>query len=130
MARKRILLIDDEEAFTRVLKTYLDQAGAYETAVQHSGRAGLLAAEVFRPDLILLDVIMPDMDGAAVAERLAQNPRTKHIPVIFLTAIVSREETMARAMPMAGHTFMAKPISGKEVVACLRQQLADHDGAS
>ncbi|MBI2174404.1 MAG: response regulator [Candidatus Omnitrophica bacterium] len=123
MDKKRILLIDDEETFTRTMKSYLDRTGCYEVRVENSGRQGLAAAKVFRPDLILLDVIMPDQDGSALAQELALDPQTKHIPVIFLTAVLSREEAKAHEGMIAGQLFMAKPVSGKEILEHLDRYL-------
>jgi CheY-like chemotaxis protein len=116
-------LIDDEETFTRVLKAYLEQTGHYEVLVENSGKQGLAAVRAFHPDLILLDVVMPDLDGAALAEALAHDPKTKQIPIVFLTAVVSREEAKAREGIIAGQLFMAKPVSAKEVLGCLEHYL-------
>ncbi len=121
--RKRILLIDDEATFARSLKSYLEQTGSYVVRAEHSGRAGLTAAKEFKPDLIMLDVIMPDMDGGGVAAELTLDPQTGHIPVIFLTAVVSRDEVKKKEGVIAGQLFLAKPVSAKEVLACLDRYL-------
>jgi CheY-like chemotaxis protein len=67
MSKKRILLIDDDPSFTRLLKLNLEETGAYEVRTENRGTAALTAAREFKPDLILLDVVMPDMGGGDVA---------------------------------------------------------------
>lgn len=121
--RKRILIIDDEEAFGRVLKLSLEQTGRYEVCVEPHGARGLATAQAFQPDLIFLDVIMPDLDGGHVAERLKTDPSLRSIPVIFLTAVVSREDLMAQAGLIGGRTFIAKPVSVKDLLQCIERHL-------
>jgi len=85
---KRILVVDDEPSVTRNLKLNLESSGDYDVfAENHAGNA-LAAARIFRPDLILLDVMMPGMDGGDVAARLRADPLLRDTPVIFLTALV------------------------------------------
>ena len=66
-AKKRILIVDDEGSITRLLKLNLEQTGDYEVATENVSKAALAAAEAFRPDLMLLDVMMPGLDGGALA---------------------------------------------------------------
>jgi len=82
----------------------------------------LTAARIFRPDLILLDVIMPGMDGGEVAARLRKDPLLRNTPVIFLTGIISNEETDGHEMVSGGETFLAKPVDIDE----LKKTLEDH----
>ena len=77
---------------------------------------------MLRPDLILLDVIMPGMDGGDVAARLRADPLLRDTPVIFLTALVSNEETDGHEMVSGGETFLAKPVDIGE----LKKTLEDH----
>lgn len=123
MEKKRILLIDDETTFTRTLKSYLEKMGHYEVREEHNGADGLTAAVTFQPQLIFLDIIMPDVDGGHVAERLKADPRTAHMPIVFLTAVVSREETREHAGLIGGQAFIAKPISMKEILECIERYL-------
>jgi CheY-like chemotaxis protein len=69
-----------------------------------------------RPDLILLDVTMPHMDGPQVAERLLEGAKTKSIPIVFVTGLVTNKETKHREMMVAGRTFIAKPVTGPELL--------------
>ena len=83
---KRILIIDDEEAIQTVVQFGLNLAAGWEVLTASSGLEGIEQAEVALPDMILLDVMMPEMDGLATFQRLRQAPQTRAIPVIFLTA--------------------------------------------
>lgn len=75
MTKKRIMLIDDHPKFTQSMKIYLESTGAYEVREVNSGRRALAAVRHFKPDLILLDIIMPGMDGGDVAARDRHRPR-------------------------------------------------------
>jgi putative two-component system response regulator len=73
-------------------------------------------AGALRPDLILLDIKMPQMDGPQVAELLLEDAKTKSIPIVFITGLVTNEETKHREMQVAGRTFIAKPVTRDELV--------------
>lgn len=88
MTVKRILVIDDEVDIREVAQLSLEISSGWEVLTAASGREGLATAEAQQPDAILLDVMMPDMDGLTTFEKLQNNPSTKEIPVIFLTAKV------------------------------------------
>ncbi|MCM8797835.1 MAG: response regulator [Candidatus Omnitrophica bacterium] len=116
MVKKRILIIDDEEEFTRLIKLNLEQSGAYEVKVENRGERGLSAALEFNPDLILLDVIMPEVDGGDVFYQLKNNKNTADIPVIFLTAAVNKDELEGKHGMLGGHLFVAKPVEIKHLI--------------
>ncbi|MEL6128774.1 MAG: response regulator [Cyanobacteria bacterium J06627_3] len=86
MKTKRILVIDDEESIQKVVSLSLKMEANWEIICASSGKDGLREAEVQQPDAVLLDVMMPEMDGIATFERLNNNLQTKAIPVILLTA--------------------------------------------
>ena len=123
MPKRRILIIDDEQGFTRLVKLYLEETGRYEVQAESRGAHGVAAAREFHPDLILLDIIMPDLDGASVAAQLREDAELRDIPVLFLTAMVSREETGAQSRVIGGNPFLAKPQSMEMLIACIEQQL-------
>jgi CheY-like chemotaxis protein len=83
---KCILVIDDEKHLGFVIQTCLSKLGGWTVTLAHSGREGLQAAAATQPDAILLDIMMPDLDGLTVVERLRADPATTTIPVILLTA--------------------------------------------
>ena len=84
----RILIVDDEEDIREVAQASLQLMGGFEVLQASASREGLIKAEAEQPDAILLDVMLPDMDGIATFHQLQQNPATCNIPVIFLTAKV------------------------------------------
>ena len=120
MKKKRILLIDDEPSFTRMLKLNLEETGAYEVRAENSGTQGLAAARQFKPDLILLDIVMPDMSGGEVAFEIKNDRNTKDAPVVFLTAAARKNEDEGI---IAGRTLIAKPVTVEEVIDCIERNL-------
>ncbi len=119
MGKKRILLIDDEPSFTRMLKLNLEETGAYEVREENRGRFGLAAARQFKPDLILLDVVMPDMSGGEVASQIGDDRTVKDTPIVFLTAAAKKKEEGI----IAGRTIIAKPVTVEEVIDCIERTL-------
>lgn len=85
---KSILLIDDEINLAQVIAVCLESFKGWKVIVANSGKEGLRLLATIKPDAILLDVMMPEMDGISVYQNLQKNPDTRHIPVIFLTAKV------------------------------------------
>jgi len=116
LPRKKVLLIDDEEDFCFFVKINLEKTGKYEVLTSSRGEAGLIMASKELPDLILLDIIMPDMNGGQVAGFLFDDPRTKDIPVLFITAIASRSEIQSQEGIIGGRMFIAKPVTTEELV--------------
>ena len=108
--KKRILIVDDEPSITRNLKLNLESHGDYEVHTENLATHALAAAQAFRPDLILLDVLMPDMEGGDLAAELKNDPLLREVPVIFLTALVSNNETGGKEVSSGAHTYIAKPV--------------------
>jgi len=123
MGKKRILIIDDEELFTKLVKLNLEKTGKYEVRAENKGAQGLAAAREFKPDLILLDILMEDMEGSEVAAQLKNNADTVDIPVVFLTAVVKKEELASGCEVIGGHPFIAKPVSTNELIACIEKNM-------
>lgn len=123
MGKKRILIIDDEVVFTRILKYNLENTGTYVVRIENRGARGLAAALEFQPDLILLDIIMPDMDGGEVASQIKAHERVKHIPIVFFTAAVLKEEVDAKGGVIGGYPFIAKQVSVAAVLECIERYL-------
>ena len=123
MSKKRILVVDDEKSITRLLKLNLERTGRYEVHEENSGAGALEAAQQFKPDLILLDVMMPDMDGGDVAAGVKQDPNLRKTPVVFLTAAVKKEELGAPDGKIGGRTYIAKPLDVKGVIAVIERTL-------
>lgn len=121
--KKRILVVDDEPSITRLLKINLEDTDRYIVAVENKGANALAAAREFKPHAILLDVMMPDADGGDVASRLQETPALKGVPIVFLTAAVTKEEVNSHKGLIGGLPFLAKPVDMNEVLGCLQQQL-------
>ena len=121
--KKRILIVDDEVSVTRTLKLHLERTGAYEVRTENQGSRGLEAAREFGPDLILLDIIMPDLEGGAVAAKIKADATLKDIPIVFLSGVVSEKAAGAHGREIAGHTFLAKPFDPQQVIDCIEKHL-------
>jgi CheY-like chemotaxis protein len=110
MSRKgKILIIDDEVDLTMLVKLNLEKTGRYEVRKENRALDGLAAAREFKPDLILLDVMMPDLDGGDVLAQLKGEPSLKDVPVVFLTATVLKEELAKNGGSIGGCPAIAKP---------------------
>ncbi|PYK98288.1 MAG: hypothetical protein DME19_13120 [Verrucomicrobia bacterium] len=114
MNKKRILVVDDEISFTRLLKLNLEQTNDYEVRVENWPEDALTAAREFRPDLVLLDVVMPRVFGGDVAARLRADAVLKATPIVFFTAAVSKTKVKEQEGVIRGYPFLAKPASVEE----------------
>ena len=121
--KKRILVVDDEPDITWMIKLNLEQTGRYEVRTENQGIKAIEAAREFRPDLILLDVMMPGMLGSEIAEQLQADPQLRTIKFVFLTAVVTKEEALTSSGQIGGHTFVAKPISADELCRVVEEHL-------
>ena len=108
---------------TRMLKRGLESTGKYEVHTENSGNAALAAARAFQPDFILLDVMMPGVDGGDAAARIKEDKALQKIPVVFLTAIVKKEETQPTGGDIGGCEYLAKPVKLEDLVACIEKHL-------
>jgi CheY-like chemotaxis protein len=124
MSKRRILIVDDEVMLAKMLQLNLEKRGAYEVRVANSGSAGIRAAKEFVPEVVLLDLMMPDMDGTEVASRLAADAATKDAHVLFLTAVVQKAEVRAKGGVVGGRTFIAKPVEVGEVIEAIEKALS------
>lgn len=128
MRRPRVLIIDDEPKFARLLRLNLEATGRYEAReLVHSFQAMALV-RLFRPDVILLDVVMPDVDGGQLVRALQSDPATKDIPIVLLTGLLS-EEYIKRDYHVTGLPCLLKPIHLQELVACLERVVPRTAGA-
>ena len=124
-AKKRVLIIDDEVAAARLLKLNLHHTGRYTAETVNKPTEALAVAREFLPDIILLDVMMPEMDGGEVAAQLRTVPALKDIPIVFLTAATTKAEVASKSGFVGGFPFVAKPIRVAEVVKCLEKVCAN-----
>jgi CheY-like chemotaxis protein len=109
MHKKKVLIVDDERDALFILEKELTAKG-YSVIAADNGSSALNLAKSEHPDLIILDIWMPGMDGPEVAAKLQENPRTKDIPVIFLTCLFQKSEE-EEGRVVAGKVLIAKPYS-------------------
>lgn len=118
----KILVIDDEAEFNEMLCIRLEKTGGYETLKAFDGEEGLKSAQENKPDLIILDVMMPRMNGFEVFKHLKDNPATNHIPVVILTA--SANPDTAKSLIENGVTeYVTKPFEAKELLGKIAKLL-------
>ena len=122
--KKRILAVDDEASNTRLVKLYLERTNEYAVREENVPQAALGAAETFQPHLILLDMLMPGMDGWDLAVRFQASRKLKAVSIVFLTAAVTKGEVKENGGRFWGFPFLAKPVVLTELVACLKHHLA------
>jgi two-component system OmpR family response regulator len=120
MSLERILYVEDEPDIQAVAKLALEMVGGYQVKICSSGQEALDALGGFEPDLILLDVMMPGMDGPTTLQNLRADPVTAGIPVIFLTAKVQPSE-VARYQALGALNVIAKPFDPMTLAAEIRQ---------
>jgi CheY-like chemotaxis protein len=123
--KPRILIVDNNRDFTLSAKLGLESTGRYSVWEEnHSARAHQTAQRV-KPDLILLDIAMPETDGGEVAAQIQSDPTLHRLPIVFLTALVTKAEARS-GLKIDGHPFLAKPISIPELVAGIERNLPAH----
>jgi DNA-binding response OmpR family regulator len=121
--KTRILVVDDEPALTRMVKLNLERTGNYEVRTENQGSKALQAAREFKPDLMLLDVMMPDMSGDEVSAQMKEDKELSQIKYVFMTAIVTKDETEAMGSNIGGNEFLAKPVKTDELIATIERVL-------
>lgn len=126
MAKNEILIVDDDIVTQNMLRTALRNAG-YGCLVASSGRQALELAAGRLPSVIILDIMMPDMDGGEVADILKKNPRTKGIPVIFVSSLISKEEERIGGKKDIV-SFLSKPYSRDILLNEVRRHMYTHTG--
>ncbi|MDR3406046.1 MAG: response regulator [Chthoniobacter sp.] len=121
MKKTRILIVDDEPGFTRLLKLVMHR---YDIREENDPTRALETAREFRPDLILMDVIMPGIDGGNVAAQCRADVLLQRVPIVFLTAVVSPREAGDTSKQIGGFPFLAKPVSPEALDRCIQQHLS------
>jgi DNA-binding response OmpR family regulator len=120
-AEGRVLIVDDESAIRLICRVNLDSVG-FDTLEAPDGETALALARAEQPDLILLDVMLPGIDGWGVAEQLASAPETREIPILFLSARSDRSDE-ARGHELGGVGYITKPFDPDELTARVREIL-------
>ena len=120
-SNKKILVVDDEEMTTELAKTFLEKHG-FEVVVAVDGEEAIKAAHEQVPDLILLDVMLPTIDGFEVCKRLKDHATFKNTPILMFTA-KGLSSDVERGEAAGADEYIVKPFSGKALVATIRQHL-------
>jgi len=123
--KRRILIIDNDRDSTRLVKILLERAGGYLVLEENDATKAHQSARNFRPDLILLDIVMPVTDGGEIAAQIQADSELQRTPVIFLTALVTKAEAKA-GLHIQGHSFIAKPVSIPDLIKEIEENLPAH----
>ena len=122
MTTKRILVIDDEDGIREIIQICLEAAAGWEVETAASGSEGLAIAQTMQPDAILLDVMMPDMDGPTTFRQLQADSATQHIPTILLTAKAKISEQQ-QFIELGITGVITKPFKAQDLVNQIREIL-------
>jgi len=120
--KRRILIVDDDRESTRLVKVLLEKAGGYLVLEENDAAKAHQSAQNFRPDVILLDIMMPKTDGGEVAAQIEADPELQSTPIIFLTALVTEPETKA-GLRIEGHRSLAKPVNIPDLINQIEESL-------
>ena len=120
---KRVLIVDDERNIVTALEFLLELNG-YQVKVARDGEEALIYVVTFKPDLLLLDVMLPLRSGFEVAQKIRENAALQHIKIIMLTA-KGRDVDVAKGLALGADAYITKPFSTKELLAQVRQLLGD-----
>ena len=115
-------MIDDEPGFTKIIKLTLEATGSYEVRELNDPALAVQVAREFSPGIILLDIIMPELDGGDILAKLKADPVLKKIPVLFVTGTVYKGEVEMRKGSIGGAFFIAKPVTAEGLI----QSIEDH----
>lgn len=126
MKKARILIVDDEVTFAKMLRFNLEAVAGYEVDCENSSARVIDHALEFQPDLILLDIVMPGLDGGTLKHQLESHPRLRPIPIIFVTALVSKEDAAGGLfVESGGHSMLPKPVELSHLIQAIESKLAD-----
>jgi len=121
----RLLIVDDKKINRQLLKSHLENAGYAEVLQAASGQEAMDMVKLKKPDLVLLDIVMPGMDGYEVCKRLKSNEQLKEVPVVFLSAVTDTRDKV-KAFEQGGVDFITKPFKFEEVQARVHTHLTIH----
>ncbi len=122
MDKKKILIIDDDESLVELIRMNLETTGNYEVRTDTKGTFGLGDMFSFRPDLILLDIVMYDMPGAEVLKYAFDHGFPKDIPIIFITGVLKMGQGIVKDI-YVGYPVLYKPISTRDLIAAIEKSL-------
>lgn len=122
MGKRKVMIVDDEDSFLRVTKINLEKTGKYEVETISDATGIISRVKLFNPDIILLDILMPKMDGVEVCKMLNENPVGRRIPIITLSALDTDKDKQIM-YKLGVVDFLVKPIEKDELVAKIERAL-------
>jgi CheY-like chemotaxis protein len=120
--KPRILIVDDNPRFSQSARLILQQSGQYVVCEENDAASGLETARSFRPDLILLDFVMPQLDGAEVDAQIESDWALHGVPIVFVTGLVTRDEAR-NGQRIDGHRVVSKPVSSFDLLGAVEESL-------
>jgi CheY-like chemotaxis protein len=120
--KRRILIVDDDANSTHLVKILLERSGPYLVLEENDASKADQTAHNFKPDLILLDIVMPNIDGGELATQIEADRELHDTPIIFVTALVTQSEAKS-GLHIQGHPLVAKPISIPELIDAIEKHL-------
>ena len=120
--KPRILIVDDNPRFSQSARRILQQTGQYVVCEENDAASALETARSFRPDLILLDLVMPQLDGAEVAAQVESDWALHGVPIVFVTGLVTRDEAR-NGQRIDGHRVVSKPVSSFDLLGAVEESL-------
>lgn len=121
MNKKKVLIIDDEENFCNLVKKNVEKTNEFEVHTATNGDDGIKLIKEIKPDLILLDIIMPGLDGGDVVSLIRSDSSIKDTPIVFLTSLVRKDENGAGFT--RGYSLLAKTVTVRELIACIKEHV-------
>lgn len=118
---KKILMVDDETDYTNITKIYMEDAGDYQVTIVNRGARGYDVAKQTSPDIILMDISMPDMSGYDVARQIVADEELKNVPIIFFTGVYL--DPNDRLVEFKDFPYITKPTSGENLIQFIEKYL-------
>lgn len=123
MNKKKILVVEDELTSQQLIQFHLNNTEEYEVKILADGRQTLAVANKYSPDLILLDIIIPETSGIEISRELASEANLKDIPVVFITSLVTEDEVASQDGVFYDRPCLAKPITKDKLLNCVRKNI-------
>jgi CheY-like chemotaxis protein len=120
--KPRILIVDDNPRFSHNARLILQESGQYVVCEENDAASAVETARSFRPDLILLDLVMPQLDGAQVAAQVESDWALHGVPIVFVTGLVTRDEAR-NGQRIDGHRVVSKPVSSFDLLGAVEESL-------
>ena len=128
--KKRILIVDDERWFTNLLKYSLETEGYFDVRQENDATRAAETARHYGPDLVILDIMMPALDGSELAARFKADPLLADVPVLFMTALVTDADAPDGLCSRGGQTFLPKNVPVERLIECIEEKLGAAPPAS